>query len=207
MMTETPRGLATLALLKTRFDEGRDHLELFEPFVADAAFHSSEDWFLPRDIVSLVQARSGLTLPSDVVKTVLHRLARRRDLSQEGGRFLLSELTDPSLAKARAMQESKQTTLAEALLTTQASGMSLRGWELLENGELIQRARRGRVRGHRDDGPGHAVPAGSGWQEVAIVVLMATAWPRVQHRTAEIRAAVEEVRPGELREVPIPCPG
>lgn len=27
--------------------------------------------------------------------------------------------------------------------------------------------------------------------------------PRVQHRTAEIRAAIEEVRPGELTEVPI----
>ena len=37
----------------------------------------------------------------------------------------------------------------------------------------------------------------------AIVVLLATAWPRVQHRTAEIRTAIEEVRPGELREVPI----
>ena len=39
-MTETPKGLATLALLKTRFDEGRDHLELLEPFVADAVVPS-----------------------------------------------------------------------------------------------------------------------------------------------------------------------
>ena len=38
---------------------------------------------------------------------------------------------------------------------------------------------------------------------LAIVVLMATAWPRVSHRTKEIRAAIEEVAPGQVREVPI----
>jgi len=36
------------------------------------------------------------------------------------------------------------------------------------------------------------------------IVLLATAWPRVQHRIAEIRAAIADTRPGELREVPIP---
>ena len=35
-------------------------------------------------------------------------------------------------------------------------------------------------------------------------MLMATAWPRVQHRIEEIRAAIEEVRPGQVKEVPIP---
>ena len=40
-------------------------------------------------------------------------------------------------------------------------------------------------------------------RRLAIVVLLATAWPRVQHRTAEIRQAIEEEGQGELREVPI----
>ena len=40
-------------------------------------------------------------------------------------------------------------------------------------------------------------------RKIAIVVLLSTAWPRVQHRTEEIRKAIEEVQPGELREVPI----
>lgn len=78
-----------------------------------------------------------------------------------------------------------------------------RGWELLENGELIRRA----------EAEGYEVIvttdqnmryqqnlAGSG---LAIIVLLSTAWPRVQHRTREIRTALEEVRPGELREVSI----
>ena len=81
-----------------------------------------------------------------------------------------------------------------------------RGWELLENGELIQRAEE---EGYEvivtTDQSMHYQQNLAG-RRLAIVVLMATAWPRVRHRTAEIRTAVEEVRPGELREVPIPRP-
>lgn len=74
---------------------------------------------------------------------------------------------------------------------------------MLENGELIQRA--------EEDGYDVIVTTDQSMRyqqnlarrKLAIVVLMATAWPRVRHRTAEIRTAVEEVRPGELREVPI----
>jgi len=40
-------------------------------------------------------------------------------------------------------------------------------------------------------------------RQLAVVVLLATAWPRVQHSTDDIRIAMEDVRPGELREVPI----
>ena len=79
-----------------------------------------------------------------------------------------------------------------------------RGWELLENGELIQRA--------EEDGYEVIVTTDQSMRyqqnlagrRLAIVVLMATAWPRVRHQTAAIRAVIEEVRPGELREVPIP---
>ena len=82
-----------------------------------------------------------------------------------------------------------------------------RGWEWLENGELIQRA--------EEDGYEVIVTTDQSMRyqqnlagrRLAIVVLMATAWPRVRHRTAAIRAAIEEVRPGELREVPIPRRG
>ena len=82
-----------------------------------------------------------------------------------------------------------------------------RGWELLENGELIRRA--------EEDGYEVIVTTDQSMRyqqnlagrRLAIVVLMATAWPRVRHRTAEILAAIEEVRPGELREVPIPRGG
>ena len=78
-----------------------------------------------------------------------------------------------------------------------------RGWELLENGELLRRA--------EEEGYGVIVTTDQNMRyqqnltgsSLGIVVLMATAWPRAQHRTKEIRAAIEEVRPGEVREVPI----
>ena len=82
-----------------------------------------------------------------------------------------------------------------------------RGWELLENGELIQRA--------EEDGYEVIVTTDQSMRHqqnlagrrLAIVVLMATAWPRVRPRAAAVRTAIEEVRPGEFREVPIPRRG
>ena len=40
-------------------------------------------------------------------------------------------------------------------------------------------------------------------RKIAIVVLLSTAWPRVQHRIEDIRNVLAEIVPGELREVPI----
>lgn len=74
---------------------------------------------------------------------------------------------------------------------------------MLENGELIRKA--------EEDGYQVIVTTDQNMRfqqnltgsRLAIVVLMATAWPRVQHRTEEIRAAIQEVEPGQVREVPI----
>ena len=78
-----------------------------------------------------------------------------------------------------------------------------KSWEFLENGELIRKA----------DEEGYEIfvtTDPSVWHEqnlagrrFAIMDLLATAWPSVQHRTAEIRAAIDEVRLGEFREAPI----
>ena len=40
-------------------------------------------------------------------------------------------------------------------------------------------------------------------RRLAIVVLLSTAWPYVQLRIEEIRAVLDVIRPGELKEVPI----
>lgn len=78
-----------------------------------------------------------------------------------------------------------------------------RGWELLENGQLIRKA--------EEEGYEVIVTTDQNMRyqqnlvgaRLAIVVLLSTAWPKVQHRTEEILAAIEEVKPGEIREVPI----
>ena len=82
-----------------------------------------------------------------------------------------------------------------------------RGWELLENGELILRAEEEGYEVIVTTDQSMRYQQNLAGRKLAIVVLMATAWPRIRHRTAAIRAAIEEVRPGELREVPIPRPG
>lgn len=73
-----------------------------------------------------------------------------------------------------------------------------KGWELLKNGELIRKAEE---KGYEviittDQNMRHQQNLTE--NGLAIIMLLSTAWPRVRHRTEEIRTAIEEVRPGEL---------
>src|SRR3989442_1076405 len=114
-MTRAPRGLATLALLKTRFDQGHDHLGLLEPFVADALAHYRGETLLPSDIKPILESRTGLNVPVDTLRTVLGRFVSR-GLRREGGRFLVIGRTfiDPGLDSARAQIEGQQLRLGQA---------------------------------------------------------------------------------------------
>ena len=78
-----------------------------------------------------------------------------------------------------------------------------RAWELLENGELIEKAEEEGYEVIVTTDQNMRYQQNLSDRRLAIVVLMATAWPRVQHRTNEIRAAIEEVGRGQVREVPI----
>ena len=82
-----------------------------------------------------------------------------------------------------------------------------KGWELLENGELIRKA--------EEEGYEILVTTDQNMRyqqnrsgiRLAIVVLLSTAWPRIRHRTEDIREIIEAIGPGELREVPIRIEG
>ena len=74
---------------------------------------------------------------------------------------------------------------------------------MLENGELIRKAEEEGYEVIVTTDQSLRYQQNLAGRGLAIVVLLSTAWPRVQHRTAEIRAAIGEARPGELREVPI----
>ena len=78
-----------------------------------------------------------------------------------------------------------------------------KGWELLENGELIRKAEEEGYRVIVTTDQSIRYQQNLAGRRLAIVVLLSTAWPRVRDRTEEIRNAIEEVRPGELREVSI----
>ena len=88
-MPETPKGLATVAFLKlkTRLDEGHDHVGMFEPLVHDALHCLTAQDFLADDIQTQVWNRSSIRLPRAAVSTLLRRLTRQSFLLRKGGRF------------------------------------------------------------------------------------------------------------------------
>ena len=82
-----------------------------------------------------------------------------------------------------------------------------RGWDGLANGDLLDRA--------EEFGFDVLITTDQSIQyqqnmpdrQVAVVVLMQTAWPRISQRTEAIRVALDEIQPGEVREVNIPAIG
>ena len=94
------RGLATIAFLKARFDAGMDHLDMFQPFVEDAIRHYEEDDIDVAGVQGAVRDLTGLSIPADIVKTLLRRAAKKGLLTRGGGRYLRTQHydEDPELA-------------------------------------------------------------------------------------------------------------
>lgn len=113
----TPKGLATVAVLKTRLEERQDHLSLFEPFVVDAVLHISGRDFIASDIREIVLERSGLALPTTTVQTLLARLQKQKVLVRDAGRYFRSEVAprDPGLDAARTEAMAEQAHLGDQL--------------------------------------------------------------------------------------------
>jgi hypothetical protein len=113
-----PKGLATVALLKTRLDEGKDHLGLYEPFVYDALVHLQAQDFVAEDVKGAMQLRSGIVLPSDAIQTLLARCAKRGYLRRSGGRFFRTAeaVPDPGVDASRGAIEKEQQELGAGLV-------------------------------------------------------------------------------------------
>ena len=78
-----------------------------------------------------------------------------------------------------------------------------RGWSGLDNGDLIREAEQEGYEVLITTDQNMRYQQSLTDRRLAIVVLLSTAWPYVQPRIEKIRNALEEIRPGELREVPI----
>ena len=76
-----------------------------------------------------------------------------------------------------------------------------RGWATLANGALLDRADEANFQVLLTTDQSIRYQQNMSNRRVAVVVLMNGAWPRVSRRTEEIRAALEEIQPGEVREV------
>ena len=77
-----------------------------------------------------------------------------------------------------------------------------RGWDTLANGELLDRAEEAgfEVLLTTDQ----SIRYQQNMMNRRIAVLMNTNWPRIARNTEVVRVALEELQPGELREVQIP---
>ena len=78
-----------------------------------------------------------------------------------------------------------------------------RGWSGLDNGALLDRAEKDgyQLLVTTDQHLRHQQNLAG--RRLAIVVLLAASWPRIQRRVADIQAAVDRMEPGEYTEVPI----
>lgn len=118
MGRKSVKGLATVAMLKANFDSGKDHIEMFLPFVLDAIqSHPTGDFSL-EDVKSRVEARHSLLIPSSSLRTILARAVKRGALRREGGRYFrgVGFPSAPDLTAQRAATEAEQRRLASALV-------------------------------------------------------------------------------------------
>lgn len=89
----TTTGLATVAMLKVNFDNGLDHIAMFEPFVLDAIRDATSGDFSADDIRATIIARHELRIPINTLTTLLKRSVRTGLVRREGGRYFRTEAT------------------------------------------------------------------------------------------------------------------
>ena len=78
-----------------------------------------------------------------------------------------------------------------------------KGWSELINGDLLDNAEEGGYEIVITADQSMSYQQNLARRQIAVVVLLSNRWPDVQTRIDEIRAVLEEVQQGEVREVPI----
>ena len=79
-----------------------------------------------------------------------------------------------------------------------------RGWATLVNGELLDRAEEAGYEVVITADRNMRYQQNIGSRSLALIVLGANRWPLIEPRIEDIRAALEGIQPGEVREVAIP---
>lgn len=82
-----PRSAATLAMLKALHDSGKDHIEMFQPFVLHAVASLPTDDFVTADLQPVLEQVLGLKVPLETLQTLLTRAVHRNQVRRDGGRY------------------------------------------------------------------------------------------------------------------------
>lgn len=119
----TPRiqtgGLVTVAFLKTRLDQGADHLGIFMPLLIDVLSEMPTESFVTVDVQEALSKKHGVSMPQNTVETLLKRASKKRYLVREAGRYkrnLSRELPRINVAGEKAQIETSQKRLGNSLL-------------------------------------------------------------------------------------------
>jgi hypothetical protein len=126
--TSSPRGLATVALLKARFDEGVDQIDLFMPLVADSIDNLQSNDFIVADVQKLLHERHGIAIPQHTLATLLKRMIRKGFLRREFSRY--KRIGRPKqrqdlLSKKTAIEEQQKTLAREFRTHTSVHGIAI----------------------------------------------------------------------------------
>ena len=82
------RGLSTIALLKARFDEHADHLDMFQPLIVDTVNSMHPTRFTADEVGIALREKHCITIPTPTITTLLRRQVRRGTLTREHGTFV-----------------------------------------------------------------------------------------------------------------------
>lgn len=119
-------------MLKVNFDEGQDHIAMFEPFARDAVAALESDDMDVSDVNAAVLKRHELELPVNTMRTLLGRLVRQGFLRREGGRYFRTdrEIDSEDVVRKRRSAERRQRRLADGLIASAAkSGVRIESSE------------------------------------------------------------------------------
>ena len=77
------------------------------------------------------------------------------------------------------------------------------GWSQLQNGELLEISEKEGYQLLISTDQNLKYQQTLSDRHLAIIVLLSASWPRIQRRVDEIRVAVDEISPGDYREIPV----
>lgn len=96
MRFPSPKGLATIALLKARLDKSQDYIGLFMPFVTDAIANIGKTNFIISDVQQKIQERHNIAIPQHSIAILLKRLSKDRKIKYDSKHYVNLGKVKPS---------------------------------------------------------------------------------------------------------------
>ncbi len=101
MSNETTETLTSLAILKVNIDRGGDYLSYLRPFILQVLHDGRPDFVTDNSVAEDLRKNFGLEIPVRTVQVVLRRLAKSHHLRREHSVYVLENIVDPGMDKAR----------------------------------------------------------------------------------------------------------